>query len=614
MMRATRAILLVVCVVLGCSGGDSSEGKVLLNVYAGKVVDPTHDPFLNVEFFRVHATGAGVDVSKIYEMSPGRTVTLDSIPFGSGIQITLEGYSLDPSTGKVGNLISRGRTLPLDIRKSSDTQVIDVMISQVSQFVSTTAVGPNGSFATTLVIGRVGHTVTVLQDGRVLIVGGATLLPQSGAIYKSPTDIDVILESVEIYDPNTGVFTQLLAENGMKRKRVYHTASLLPDGRVLIAGGITDISGTKQTLAEIQFFDPVENTFSLPAPKEMTLPRAGHTATLIDSVGRVVFAGGFKLAADGVQTSTSSLEVYDPNPDMFDPDPTKCGSEPPKCGSIYSTALQHARFFHRAVKVPLGPNDDNGVVFIGGENNDSVLDTAEIFILKPASVDAEAVVMDQGPRTMHTATYVPNQGYIHVVGGFVDKGHSNTIDQIESFDLQLREFRTLHEPLLEGRGGHTAVGLEDNVVLIVGGYNNGTPLASAEVIFDYTIPYGNCNTVDKLSIPAGLCALCSSDEDCVSSAPRCSHLDVTGNYCTINCESDGGCPSGFYCHDLVGAPMAQCVPKGELKSITGGGVGSMASGRSLGVGVLMPNGLVLVTGGIDSTGGLNRMGELFNPL
>jgi hypothetical protein len=60
--------------------------------------------------------------------------------------------------------------------------------------------------------------------------------------------------------------------------------------------------------------------------------------------------------------------------------------------------------------------------------------------------------------------------------------------------------------------------------------------------------------------------------------------------------------------------MAQCVPKGELKSITGGGVGSMASGRSLGVGVLMPNGLVLVTGGIDSTGGLNRMGELFNPL
>jgi hypothetical protein len=613
-MRATRAICLVGCVILGCSGGDTSEGKVLLNIYAAKMADPTHDPFLNVAFFRVQATGAGVDVSKIFVMSAGRKVTLDSIPFGSEIQITLEGYSLDPSTGKVGNLISRGRTLPLDIRKSSDTQVIDVMISLVSQFAFTTAVGPNGSFATPMAMGRVGHTVTVLQDGRVLIVGGATLLPQSGAVFKSPADIDLILDSCEIYDPYTGVFTQLLDENGMKRKRVYHTASLLPDGRVLIAGGITEISGTKQTLAEIQFFDPVENTFSLSAPKEMTVSRAGHTATLIDSVGRVVFGGGYRLATDGSLTTTSSLEVYDPNPAMFDSDSTTCETDPPKCGSIYSTALQHARYFHRAVKVPLGPDNDNAVVFIGGENNDSVLDTAEIFILKPASVDAEAVVMEKGPRTMHTATYVPNQGYIHVVGGFTDKGHSNTTDLIESFDLQLREFRSLQEPLLEGRGGHDAVGLEDNVVLIVGGYNNGNALASAEVIFDYTIPYGNCITVDKLSIPARLCSSCSSDEDCVPTTSRCSHLDVTGNYCTIDCVSDGDCPSEFYCHDLVGAPMSQCVPKGELKSITGGGVGSMASGRSLGVGVFMPNGFVLVTGGIDSTGGLNRMGELFNPL
>ena len=165
-----------------------------------------------------------------------------------------------------------------------------------------------------------------------------------------------------------------------------------------------------------------------------------------------------------------------------------------------------------------------------------------------------------------------------------------------------------------GRAGHDAVGLADNVVLIVGGYNNGTTLASAEVIFDYVIPYGDCNAVDKLTLPPGLCASCTSDTTCVPPASRCSHLDVTGDFCTSDCLGDGECPSGFYCHDLVGAPMPQCVPKGELKSISGGGVGFMASGRGGGISTLLNNGMVLVTGGIDSTGALNHLGEIFNPL
>jgi Galactose oxidase, central domain len=85
-----------------------------------------------------------------------------------------------------------------------------------------------GTFIATgsMTVARFFHTATVLADGRVLIAGGQRLDPP-------PADF-TNLSSAEIYDPGTGTFT---ATGSMTRTRSRHTATLLPNGQVLIAGG-----------------------------------------------------------------------------------------------------------------------------------------------------------------------------------------------------------------------------------------------------------------------------------------------------------------------------------------------------------------------------------------
>ena len=116
-----------------------------------------------------------------------------------------------------------------------------------------------------------GHTATLLQDGRVLVVGnGGETSPSSRA--------------ADLYDPATGRFSKT---GSMKTGRWLHTATLLQDGRVLILGGRSP-QGLGLHSAEI--YDPRSGTFS--SAGSMREGRQQHTATLLPD-GRVLIAGGF---------------------------------------------------------------------------------------------------------------------------------------------------------------------------------------------------------------------------------------------------------------------------------------------------------------------------------
>jgi hypothetical protein len=136
------------------------------------------------------------------------------------------------------------------------------------------------------------HTATLLHNGKILITGGAS---SSGGGF---------LNTAEVFDPASGTFTSL-SPNTMQSARYFHSATLLPSGRVLITGGSTGSAVTSST----ELFDPVTGTFTTASP--MTVPREHHTATLLPS-GRVLIAGG-----DTGFVATNTAEVFDPTSGTF---------------------------------------------------------------------------------------------------------------------------------------------------------------------------------------------------------------------------------------------------------------------------------------------------------
>ena len=137
-------------------------------------------------------------------------------------------------------------------------------------------------------IDREYHTATLLLDGRVLIVGGRV---QTGAI----------VGTAELYDPVTDMFTQV---EGMRNQRFLHTATLLPSGEVLITGGIVpQPGGISVSSPATEVYNPATGTFS--GSGVMLSGRSNHTATLLPN-GKVLVLGG---RGNGYQ---KDAELYDP--------------------------------------------------------------------------------------------------------------------------------------------------------------------------------------------------------------------------------------------------------------------------------------------------------------
>ena len=111
-----------------------------------------------------------------------------------------------------------------------------------------------------------------------------------------------ILSSAELFDPATG---QWSATSNLATARTQHTATLLPNGKVLIAAGS---GGTNSYLAGTELYDPGTNTWS--GSGSLTTARGTFTATLLPS-GKVLAVGGYGVSGTGVG-SIASTELYDP--------------------------------------------------------------------------------------------------------------------------------------------------------------------------------------------------------------------------------------------------------------------------------------------------------------
>jgi hypothetical protein len=150
---------------------------------------------------------------------------------------------------------------------------------------------------------RSGHSATRLADGTVLVAGGE----HDGRPVRT----------VERFDPRTGTWTAAAA---MLDARTGHQAVALPGGRVLVTGGVVLTGRSRRATAYCEIFDPATGAWT--PTGELTTPRAGHTATVLPRGGVLVAGGDLTgVRADGTYSARSldSAERFDPGAGQWTP-------------------------------------------------------------------------------------------------------------------------------------------------------------------------------------------------------------------------------------------------------------------------------------------------------
>ncbi len=338
------------------------------------------------------------------------------------------------------------------------------------------------------------HTATLLPDNKVLVAYGS-----NSSSYTAATGY-VGLSSIEVYDPGTGTFTEIVGEDGAG---IFgHTATLLQNGKVLLAGGFVNSVwdyGVSASSNGANLYDSATGEFS--GSGNMTASRGGHTATLLAN-GKVLIAGG--ADQDPTGTGLASAELYDPNTDAF----TQTGSMAvgrflhtatllqngkvlivgaaltstsapvataevydPAAGTFTMTgAMATAREQHTATLLA-----DGRVLIVGGTTSTGTGDfqpTATVEVYNPATGSFSVTGSMAEARTFHTATLLPN-GKVLVAGG----GDENSTAEI--YDPATGSF-SITGGMEIGRSGHTATLLPNGSVLVAGG-GIFAGLASAEL-------------------------------------------------------------------------------------------------------------------------------------
>jgi N-acetylneuraminic acid mutarotase len=359
--------------------------------------------------------------------------------------------------------------------------------------------------------------------------------------------------------PASGTWT---ATGNMITARGEHTATLLPDGKVLVAGGIPD--NTEQVrLASAELYDPSTGTWS--ATGAMTTPRSQHTATLLAN-GKVLVAGG--LCQRGTPLcplgAVASAELYDPRTGEW----TATGS------------MTTERYLHSATVL-----DDGKVLLAGAEHNDGILASTELY--NPGTGKWTATGSMITARTQQFAVKL-GDGKVLIAGGIgpVSPTDHGALASAEVYDPGTKKWVATGDLATARAQRGTAALLGDGKVVVAGGSGSGDPmLASAEL---YDSINGTWSSTASMHGPRGESA---------------STLLADGRVFVVGGFADPSVPD---------APLLASAELFDPKTDSWIAAGSVGVASFDLTATLLTNGQVLVTGGLVPDG-VTSSAELYDP-
>ncbi len=414
----------------------------------------------------------------------------------------------------------------------------------------------SGTWALTgaMSVARSGQTATLLPDGDVLVAGGGC----NGQAYGCDAGSFLsTLKSAELYNPATGTWS---ATGSMHEGRQFFTATLLPDGKVLVAGGFNDCDDDFcSDLNSAELYDPATGKWT--GAGTFHGPREQQTATLLRD-GDVLMSGGLNEGGDSnTPRAYADAELYDPSAGGW----TETGS------------LPAPHYGQTATLLPSG-----WVLVAGGQSA-----AAEIY--EPGSGTWVLTGAMSTPRTDHTATPLPD-GQVLVTGGTSPDGQAQATAEL---------YETGRGPLVTTSPTSLAFGAQQ--------------VGTAGTAHSYTVTNNGSGNL----VVSGVAISGANPGDFIARS-GCTETVPPGGSCTVHVRF-APTEIGLRTANVAVVDNAPLSPQAVVVNGNGAGpnawapTGSMTTARQHFTGTLLPDGDVLVAGGEDGFETYLAGAEFYDP-